>query len=161
MQMSPDGKYIAIVTQPRDDKCDIEPDLQKELKTDYRGGKLILYSTDNGSTTVLTSGKGNSSVGAVRWVSNERIIFTTEPTNSSAKSLSAYALWGMNIDGSKKKTLYEFKTSQGAFATKLTSLLPDDENFVMVEINERRGTVDDYYRMNIFSGAKEKSSIWS
>ena len=157
MQMSPDGKYIAIVTQPRDDKCDIEPDLQKRIEDDYRGGKLILYSTDNGSTTVLTSGKGNSSVGAVRWVSNERIIFTTEPTNSSAKSLSAYALWGMNIDGSKKKTLYEFKTSQGALARpKLTSLLPDDENFVMVKINERRGTVDDYYRMNIFSGAKRK-----
>ena len=31
MQMSPDGKYIAIVTQPRDDKCDIEPDLQKRI----------------------------------------------------------------------------------------------------------------------------------
>ena len=113
MQMSPDGKYIAIVTQPRDDKCDIEPDLQKRIEDDYRGGKLILYSTDNGSTTVLTSGRGNSSVGSVRWVSNERIIFTTEPTNSSGKSLSAYALWGMNIDGKKKKTLYEFKTSQG------------------------------------------------
>ena len=157
MQMSPDGKYIAIVTQPRDDKCDIEPDLQKRIEDDYRGGKLILYSTDNGSTTVLTSGRGNSSVGAVRWVSNERIIFTTEPTNSSAKSLSAYALWGMNIDGSKKKTLYEFKTSQGALARpKLTSLLPDEENFVMVKINERRGTVDDYYKMNIFTGAKRK-----
>ena len=157
MQMSPDGKYIAIVTQPRDDKCDIEPDLQKRIEDDYRGGKLILYSTDNGSTTVLTSGRGNSSVGSVRWVSNERIIFTTEPTNSSGKSLSAYALWGMNIDGKKKKTLYEFKTSQGVLSSpKLTSLLPEEDNFVMVKINERRGTVDDYYKMNIFTGAKKK-----
>ena len=30
------------------------------------------------------------------------------------------------------------------------------KNFVMVKINERRGTVDDYYRMNIFTGAKRK-----
>ena len=33
MQMSPDGKYIAIVTQPRDDKCDILNQISKnELK---------------------------------------------------------------------------------------------------------------------------------
>ena len=35
MQMSPDGKYIAIVSQPRAPKCDIEPDLQKYVEDDY------------------------------------------------------------------------------------------------------------------------------
>ena len=157
MQMSPNGDYIAIVSPPRDDKCDIEPDLQKYVEDDYRGGRLTLYSTKDGSTRSLTSGTGNSSVGAVRWVSDDRIIFTTEPTNSSAKSISAYALWGMNIDGSKKKRLYEFQVAQGNIARpKLTSLLPDEPNFVMVKINERRGSVDDYYRLNIFTGAKKK-----
>ena len=155
MQMSPNGEYIAIVSQPRDNKCDIEPDRQKYVEDDYRGGKLTLYSTKNGSTLTLTSGQGNSSVGAVRWVSDERIIFTTEPTNSSGKSIDAYALWGMNIDGTKKKKLYQFKVAQGYTARpKLTSLLPDDDKNVMVKINERRGTVDDYYTMNIFSGSK-------
>ena len=43
------------MTQPRDDKCDIEPGLQKELKMITGASKLILYSTDNGSTTVLTT----------------------------------------------------------------------------------------------------------
>ena len=63
----------------------------------------------------------------------------------------------MNIDGKKKKTLYEFKTSQGILSSpKLTSLLPEEDNFVMVKINERRGTVDDYYKMNIFTGAMKK-----
>ena len=53
--------------------------------------------------------------------------------------MGAYALWGMNIDGSKRK-LYEFKTAQGMIARpKLTSLLPDDPKNVMVKINERRG----------------------
>ena len=157
MQMSPNGDYIAIVSQPRNNKCDIETDLQKYVEDDYRGGRLTLYSTEDGSTVTLTSGKGNSSVGAVRWVSDERIIFNTEPTNSSGKSLGAYALWGMNIDGSKKKKLYELKTAQGIIAEpKLTSLLPDDPKNVMVKINERRGSVDDYYKLNIFTGAKRK-----
>ena len=157
MQMSPNGDYIAIVSQPRDNKCDIETDLQKYVEDDFRGGRLTLYSTEDGSTVTLTSGKGNSSVGAVRWVSDERIIFNTEPTNSSGKSLGAYALWGMNIDGSKKKKLYEFKTAQGMIARpKLTSLLPDDPKNVMVKINERRGSVDVYYKLNIFTGAKKK-----
>ena len=40
MQMSPNGEYIAILSQPRDNKCDIEPDLQKRVEDDYRGGKL-------------------------------------------------------------------------------------------------------------------------
>ena len=102
MSMSPSGKYITIVSQPRDSKCDIEPDLQKYVEDDYRGGKLTLYNTENGKTTTLTSGKGNSSVSGVSWVSDERIIFTPSPTNSSAKSIDAYALWGMNIDWTKK-----------------------------------------------------------
>ena len=160
MQMSPNGEYIAIVSNPRNNKCDIEPDLQKYVEDDFNGGRLTLYNTNNGSTTTLTSGKGNSSVGAVRWVSDERIIFTTEPTNSSAKSLAAFALWGMNIDGSKKRTLYEFKTAQGMLARpKLTSLLPDDPSNVMVKINERRGSVDDYYKMNIFTGSKRRVAM--
>ena len=62
----------------------------------------------------------------------------------------------------KKKKLYEFKTAQGSIARpKLTSLLPDEPNYVMVKINERRGSVDDYYRLNIFSGSKKKSCCWS
>ena len=40
MQMSPNGEYIAILSQPRDNKCDIEPDLQKRVEDDYRGCKL-------------------------------------------------------------------------------------------------------------------------
>ena len=160
MQMSPDGKYIAIVSQPRAPKCDIEPDLQKYVEDDYRGGRLTLYNTANGSATTLTSGVGNSSVSGVSWVSNDRIIFNTSPTNSSAKSIDAYALWGMNIDGSKKKKLFTLKQIQGTFASpRLTSLLPDEPNYVMVAINDRRGSVEDYYRLNIFTGSKKRVAM--
>ena len=160
MEMSPDGKYIAIVSQPRAPKCDIEPDLQKYVEDDSRGGRLTLYNTSNGQATTLTSGKGNSSVSGVSWVSNDRIIFNTSPTNSSAKSIDAYALWGMNIDGSKKKKLFTLKQVQGTFASpRLTSLLPDEPNYVMVAINDRRGSVEDYYRLNIFTGSKRRVAM--
>ena len=36
MQMSPNGDYIAIVSPPRDNKCDIETDLQKYVEDDFR-----------------------------------------------------------------------------------------------------------------------------
>ena len=160
MQMSPDGKYIAIVSQPRAPKCDIEPDLQKLVEDDSRGGRLTLYNTANGSATTLTSGTGNSSVSGVSWVSNNRIIFNTSPTNSSAKSIDAYALWGMNIDGSKKKKLFTLKQVQGRLASpRLTSLLPDEPSYVMVAINDRRGAVEDYYRLNIFTGSKRRVAM--
>ena len=43
MEMSPDGKYIAILTQPKEaPKCDIEPDLQKYVEDDSRGGRLTI-----------------------------------------------------------------------------------------------------------------------
>ena len=107
----------------------------------------------------LTSGRGNSSVSSVKWIADDRIIFTTEPTNSSAKSLSAYRLMSMNVDRDRKKrksrTLYEFKTAQGMLVSpKITSLLPDEPDWIMVKINERRGSVDDYYRLNVKTGAK-------
>ena len=47
MQMSPNGDYMAIVSQPRDNKCDIETDLQKYVEDDFRGGRLTLYSTED------------------------------------------------------------------------------------------------------------------
>jgi len=157
MQMSPDGNYLTIVSPPKQNECDIEPDLRKGVEDDFRGGKLTLFNLKNGSTTVLTSGKGTSSVSGVRWVSNERIIFTAAPTNSAGKSITAYAMWGMNIDGSKKKKLFEYSTSQGIVVRpSLTSLLPEEPNHIMISDNSRRGTVSDYYKLNIMTGSKKR-----
>ena len=157
MQMSPDGNYLTIVSPPKENECDIEPDLKKGVEDNFRGGKLTLFNLKNGATTVLTSGKGSSSVSGVRWVSDERIIFTAAPTNSAGKSITAYAMWGMNIDGSKKKKLFEYSTSQGVVVRpSLTSLLPDDPNHVMISDNSRRGTVSDYYKLNIMTGSKKR-----
>ena len=161
MQLSPDGRYLSILTQPKEDKCDIEPDLQKYVEDDFRGGMLVVQDLESSTKDFieLTSGKGNSSVSSVKWIADDRIIFTTEPTNSSGKSLSAYRLMSMNIDRDRKKrksrTLYEFKTAQGMLVSpKITSLLPDEPDWIMVKINERRGSVDDYYRLNVKTGAK-------
>ena len=157
MQMSPNGEYLTIVSPPRENKCDIESDLRKGVEDDFRGGKLTLFNLKNGSTTILTSGKGSSSVSGVRWVSDNRLIFTASPTNSAGKSISGYAMWGMNIDGSKKRKLFEFSSAQGAIVRpSLTSLLPEEPNHIMISENSRRGSVDDYYKLNINTGAKKR-----
>ena len=47
MQLSPDGRYLAILTQPKEDKCDIEPDLQKYVEDEFRGGMLVVQDLNS------------------------------------------------------------------------------------------------------------------
>jgi len=164
ISMSPDGKYLAIVGPPRANVCDIEPDLRKYVEEDYRGGQLNLFDLRTGKITTLTSGTGNGSVANVTWVSNERLVFNTNPTNSSAKTLSAYAMWGMNIDGSKKRKLWEATVKYdsgfgGLIEPVVTSLLREDDDHIMVRVNDRRSAVYDYYKLNVNNGSKKRIAI--
>ena len=164
ISMSPDGKYLAIVGPPRANVCDIEPDLRKYVEEDYRGGQLNLFDLKTGKITTLTSGTGNGSVANVTWVNNERLVFNTNPTNSSAKTLSAYAMWGMNIDGSKKRKLWEASVKYdsgfgGLIEPVVTSLLREDDDHIMVRVNDRRSSVYDYYKLNINNGSKKRIAI--
>ena len=164
ISMSPDGKYLAIVGPPRANVCDIEPDLRKYVEEDYRGGQLNLFDLKTGKITTLTSGTGNGSVANVTWVTNERLVFNTNPTNSSAKTLSAYAMWGMNIDGSKKRKLWEASVKYdsgfgGLIEPVVTSLLREDDDHIMVRVNDRRSSVYDYYKLNVNNGSKKRIAI--
>ena len=164
ISMSPDGKYLAIVGPPRANVCDIEPDLRKYVEDDYRGGQLNLFDLRTGKITTLTSGTGNGSVANVTWVNNERLVFNTNPTNSSAKTLSAYAMWGMNIDGSKKRKLWEATVKYdsgfgGLIEPVVTSLLREDDDHIMVRVNDRRSSVYDYYKLNVNNGSKKRIAI--
>ena len=164
ISMSPDGKYLAIVGPPRANVCDIEPDLRKYVEEDYRGGQLNLFDLRTGKITTLTTGTGNGSVANVTWVSNERLVFNTNPTNSSAKTLSAYAMWGMNIDGSKKRKLWEATVKYdsgfgGLIEPVVTSLLREDDDHIMVRVNDRRSSVYDYYKLNVNNGSKKRIAI--
>ena len=164
ISMSPDGKYLAIVGPPRANVCDIEPDLRKYVEDDYRGGQLNLFDLKTGKITTLTTGTGNGSVANVTWVTNERLVFNTNPTNSSAKTLSAYAMWGMNIDGSKKRKLWEATVKYdsgfgGLIEPVVTSLLREDDDHIMVRVNDRRSSVYDYYKLNVNNGSKKRIAI--
>lgn len=164
ISMSPNGKYLAIVGPPRANVCDIEPDLRKYVEEDYRGGQLNLFDLRTGKITTLTSGTGNGSVANVTWVNNERLVFNTNPTNSSAKTLSAYAMWGMNIDGSKKRKLWEATVKYdsgfgGLIEPVVTSLLREDDDHIMVRVNDRRSSVYDYYKLNVNNGSKKRIAI--
>ena len=164
ISMSPDGKYLAIVGPPRANVCDIEPDLRKYVEEDYRGGQLNLFDLKTGKIKTLTSGTGNGSVSNVRWVNNNRLVFNTNPTNSSAKTLSGYAMWGMNLDGSKKRKLWEATVKYdsgygGIIEPVVTSLLREDEDHIMIRVNDRRSSVYDYYKLNINNGSKQRIAI--
>lgn len=162
--MSPDGKYLAIVGPPRANICDIEPNLRKYVEDDARGGQLNLFDLKTGKITPLTDGKGNSSVNSIRWVTNDRIIFNTAPTNTSANDIQSYAMWAMNIDGSKKRKLWEttYKTDSGfgAIITPVvTSLMREDDDHIMIRVNDRRSSVFDYYKLNIKNGNKKRIAL--
>ena len=164
ISMSPDGKYLAIVGPPRANVCDIEPDLRKYVEEDFRGGQLNLFDLKTGKVKTLTSGTGNGSVSNVRWVNNNRLVFNTNPTNSSAKTLSGYAMWGMNLDGSKKRKLWEATVKYdsgygGIIEPVVTSLLREDDDHIMVRVNDRRSSVYDYYKLNVNNGSKKRIAI--
>jgi len=164
ISMSPDGKYLAIVGPPRANVCDIEPDLRKYVEEDFRGGQLNLFDLKTGKIKTLTSGTGNGSVSNVRWVNNNRLVFNTNPTNSSAKTLSGYAMWGMNLDGSKKRKLWEATVKYdsgygGIIEPVVTSLLREDDDHIMVRVNDRRSSVYDYYKLNVNNGSKKRIAI--
>jgi len=164
ISMSPDGKYLAIVGPPRANVCDIEPDLRKYVEEDYRGGQLNLFDLKTGKIKTLTSGTGNGSVSNVRWVNNNRLVFNTNPTNSSAKTLSGFAMWGMNLDGSKKRKLWEATVKYdsgfgGLIEPIVTSLLREDDDHIMVRVNDRRSSVYDYYKLNVNNGSKKRIAI--
>jgi len=164
ISMSPDGKYLAIVGPPRANVCDIEPDLRKYVEDDWRGGQLNLFDLKTGKIKTLTSGTGNGSVSNVRWVNNDRLVFNTNPTNSSAKTLSGYAMWGMNLDGSKKRKLWEATVKYdsgygGIIEPVVTSLLREDDDHIMIRVNDRRSSVYDYYKLNINNGSKTRIAI--
>jgi len=164
ISMSPDGKYLAIVGPPRANVCDIEPDLRKYVEEDYRGGQLNLFDLKTGKIKTLTSGTGNGSVSNVRWVNNNRLVFNTNPTNSSAKTLSGFAMWGMNLDGSKKRKLWEATVKYdsgfgGLIEPVVTSLLREDDDHIMVRVNDRRSSVYDYYKLNVNNGSKKRIAI--
>jgi dipeptidyl aminopeptidase/acylaminoacyl peptidase len=153
--ISPDGKYVAVVTSPKENICDIEEDKVKKVEDNFRGGKLSLINLDTNEVKVLTTGEGTGSVGNIRWATNNRIIFSTYPTGKAGEVISNYALWSMNIDGSKKKKLAESQAGAGGYVSySVTGLLPEDKNHIIMKINDRRPKVNDYYKVNILTGKR-------
>ena len=152
LEMSPNGKYLSIITSPMANECNIEEDLRKYVEDDFRKGKLAIMNLETGSTRTLFDGK-DGGVSGLTWLSNERIMFNSNP--SRAAGIKSYGLRAMNLDGSKKKTLMEYVSNSGKRINfSVVSLLPDDENNIAIKVNDRRESVYDYYKLNINSGKK-------
>jgi dipeptidyl aminopeptidase/acylaminoacyl peptidase len=70
----------------------------------------------------------------------------------------------MNIDGSKKRKLWEATVKYdsgfgGLIEPVVTSLLREDDDHIMVRVNDRRSSVYDYYKLNVNNGSKKRIAI--
>ena len=83
------------------------------------------------------------------WLNDDRIGFYKQPT----RGLDAYDLWAIDIDGKNLKKLVPGKWEDGyATGARVSFLMDDDPDHVLVEYNKRRPKYTDIYKLNIYSG---------
>jgi dipeptidyl aminopeptidase/acylaminoacyl peptidase len=137
-ELSPDGKFVAIVTQAQT-------------------GRMVLAVMDLNSTSPkLIAGFGNADVIDIAWVNNERLIYSTTDYSEAPMDFQAWpGLFAINRDGTDERTLvdrnpYEKLTIGSKLPPK--GGLPADTFFFDVD---RSGTTD-----NIYVEQLEYSSQW-
>lgn len=146
--ISPNGKYMLIQNTRRDNKCDIEQDYSRYAEDETYDRGLILMNLDTKETTMLSSGKEGGRISNAGWLNNNRIWYEPRYMMGQKK----IARFAMNLDGSKKRTIYEYGTGSSSVVYDLAF---DDPEHIYVLNNERRPFIYDYFRINIYTGKKE------
>lgn len=124
--LSPDGKHLAI-TLPRDDR--------QQLGILRIADKKVISTFDNGEKYYI---------GRVRWVNNERIVFTRDFKSGRFDSpLPNGALFATNIDKTKQLGILG-----GSTYSILDTLNEDDTNILV----QRNVETTNLYRMNVYTG---------
>lgn len=137
-QVSPDGKHLAALA-PIEDRMNI---VVMDLET--RQARAV-------------TGVTSQDVSYFQWANNERLVFGMDKDGSES-----FGLFAVNIDGSRPRTLAEpldAQISSGSSVVRTTfiqDLLRDDKEHVLVTNNERRAAYPDVYRMNIYTGNKQR-----
>jgi len=146
--ISPDGKYMLIQNTMKDNVCDIEQDNSKYAEEETYDYGLLLMNLETKETSVISNGKGGGRISDAGWLNNERIWYEPKYMMGQKK----IARFAMNIDGTKKRSLYEYDGSTYNF---IYSMANDDPEHIYIANNERRPYVYDYFKINIYSGKKE------
>ncbi|EGN74567.1 dipeptidyl aminopeptidase/acylaminoacyl peptidase [Idiomarina sp. A28L] len=118
--ISPTGKYLAV-TVPNDE--------QRSLAV------LDISKPDSMSITAAFQLRGQESPSNVRWVNDERLIFTSVVQPGALEQpVGTGRIYAINADGSNRRQL--FGTQQGSRIFRymdIISLLPDEPDWILVQ----------------------------
>lgn len=152
--ISPSGKYLAILTTPKDNVCDIEMEKDKYVEEEMRRTGLTLLDLETMNTRILSDGSPGESISYFKWVTDERFIYRTDPFEQQGRSVNSYAIFAVNLDGSERKKLLDYKFgAEGLRGFDIYNMNMDDPDHVFVYWNDRRSRVSDYYKLNVKTGS--------
>ena len=153
-QLSPDGVHLLITNTVKDNVCDIEQDKAKQIEDEYRSRGLLLLNLETMQTTMLSDGSDSNRISAAGWLNNDRIWF--RPQYKAGQSVKGYGVtYAMDLDGKRRTTIKE-----GGFAIqRVYDMAYDEPNTIYVISNERRDAVFDFYKLNIYTGAKKRIAL--
>ena len=152
-QMSPSGTYLAVLTSPKENECDIH-DVKSEYvekSSRYRG--LTMIKLSDMSRQVLFDGTPGNGISSFSWLSDNRFSFMPQAFEQVGRNMNALQVFAMNADGSRKRSLLEYQFgAEGLRGFEVYNTNPEVDDEVFVYWNKRRSRVSDYYKLNIRTG---------
>lgn len=136
VKVSPDGTKVAVLS----------------MWKDYRNLYLIDLATKR---PLQLTGLDYAHVTSVRWMGNNRLLFSTEQDG-----MPTGGLFAINADGRQPRALAESAPQQGARGSnvfryaRFLDYLPNDDSRFLVVANDRSEFDPDVYSMNARSGQK-------
>lgn len=152
-RISPSGKYMAIITRAKDNECDIHQDKTQGAEDGMFRRGLRIIDLDTWESRTLSDGSQGEGVDNFMWVSNDRFLYWTNPFLETGKEFAAYTVFAMNIDGSQKTELLNFKLAVDVKPNfGIYDMDYSDPKHIYIYMNNRRPTVPDFYKLNVFTG---------
>ena len=175
-QLSPDGQYMAALTPLNINKetvaqCRKQNRRKKSGVVDFcdvSRRNIIVFSLNDDNKDcqngIISQCKRiritqlrSQNVNSFFWANNDRIIFTTggDQLNDMTGSIDSIGIYGVNKDGTKDKQLVKPEdavTRSKVIRTEILNLLPFDPEHILVMRNQRKRSIMDVYRMNVYTG---------
>ena len=145
LQISPDGKQLAMLAPIRSRMNLVIMDLE-DLRAHKPQPKALTGYTEE-------------DVSGFMWANNERLLYFMDKDGSES-----FGIFAVNNDGSMARVLVEpleMQLKQGKARVRTAAVIDrllDEDEYVLVQTNERRATSPDVYKMNIYN-AKDKKLV--
>jgi len=150
-QISPDGKHMLITNTIKDNVCDIEQDKSMRVEEEMYFRGLMLLDLETMKSKTISQGNSTDAIGAAGWLNNERIWYT--PKSKRGQNIKARVVFGINIDGKRKKIIRQYESWSNYF--KIYNFSYGEPKYVYELNNTRRDAVGDFYRLNVYTGKRD------